>query len=125
MKEYFSLFFFFIKITEKIQTLHGERLQPYTMEIAKDATRAVKLVSEFESTIHTPAMALVHCAEDVIHTLNEMLPFDGQEPDLRFLELERLKEKLHSAVHFILQTLRTVAKYHHSHKKAGAAPPCR
>lgn len=59
----------------------------------------------------------------MIHTLEEMLLFDGQEPDPRILELERLKEKLHSAVHFILQTLKTVAKYHHSHKKAGAALP--
>lgn len=148
-----------MKITDQIQTLHGERLQPYNLEIAKDGARAMKLVTEFESTIHTPAMvpcfffpfllfsstnipssdssnfqhlsprwplclqALVRCAEDVIHTLEEMLPFDGQPADPCILELERLKEKLHSAVHFILQTLRTVARYHHSHKKAGTSLP--
>lgn len=45
-----------MKITDQIQTLHGERLQPYNLEFAKDGARAGKLVTEFESTIHTPAM---------------------------------------------------------------------
>lgn len=52
-----KLFFFFLmKITDQIQTLHAERLQPYNLEIAKDAAGAVKLVTEFESSVHTPAM---------------------------------------------------------------------
>lgn len=68
---------------------------------------------------HPLPQALVRCAEDVIHTLEEMLPFDGLARDQRILDLERLKEKLYSAVHFILQTLKAVTKYHHNYKKAG------
>lgn len=70
-------------------------------------------------SLPNPPQALVRCAEDVIHTLEEMLPFDGLAGDQRILDLERLKEKLYSAVHFILQTLKAVTKYHHSYKKAG------
>lgn len=128
--------------------------------IAKDDTQALKLVSEFEATIYTPAVvrvqsqkvlkvltvtlgslvcflsrlhknlrslffkplqALVRCAEDVIHTLAEILPFEGQIRDHWVLDLERLKEKVYSAVQFILQTLRSVSKYHRNYKKVGHA----
>lgn len=64
-----------------------------------------------------PLQALVRCAEDVIHTLAEILPFEGQIRDHWVLDLERLKEKVYSAVQFILQTLRSVSKYHRNYKK--------
>ncbi len=64
--------------------------------------------------------ALVRCAEDVIHTLAEILPFDGHNREHWVLDLERLKEKLHSAVHFILQTLRAVSSYHNNYNKASS-----
>ncbi|XP_039982148.1 uncharacterized protein LOC120789485 [Xiphias gladius] len=109
-----------LQITEQIETLLQEKLQPYKIEIAKDAARAVALVSHFEASIHTPAVALVRCAEDVIHTLAEILPFEGQSRERWVLDLERLKEKLHSAAHFILQTLRAVSNYHHYFNKANS-----
>ncbi|XP_023144520.2 uncharacterized protein LOC111580836 [Amphiprion ocellaris] len=107
-----------LQITEKIETLLQEKLQPYKMDIAKDAAKAAMMVSEFETSIHTPAMALVRCAEDVIHTLVEILPLDGQIRESWVLDLERLKEKLHSAVHYILQTLKAASSYHHYYNKA-------
>ncbi|XP_078130224.1 uncharacterized protein LOC144533037 isoform X3 [Sander vitreus] len=107
-----------LQITEQIKTLLEEKLQPYKMEIAKDAAKAVMLVSEFEASIHTHAMALIRCAEDVIHTASEILLFEGQTRERWVLDLERLKEKLHSAVHFILRTLRAVSSYHHYYSKA-------
>lgn len=61
--------------------------------------------------------ALVRCAEDVIHTLAEISPFEGQTGDHWVLDLERLKEKVYSAVQFILQTLRAVSKYHRNYEK--------
>ncbi|XP_028460278.1 uncharacterized protein LOC114572744 isoform X2 [Perca flavescens] len=107
-----------LQITEQIKTLLEEKLQPYKMEIAKDAAKAVMLVSQFEASIHTHAMALIRCAEDVIHTVSEILLFEGQTMERWVLDLERLKEKLHSAVHFILRTLRAVSSYHHYYSKA-------
>nr|XP_046228181.1 uncharacterized protein LOC124050094 [Scatophagus argus] len=109
-----------LQITEQIKTLHQEKLQAYKIEIAKDAAKAAMLVSEFEASVHTPAMALVRCAEDVIHTLAEILPFDGQTREHWALDLERLKEKLYCAVHFILQTLRAVSSYHRNYSKASS-----
>ncbi|KAM7394944.1 hypothetical protein PAMA_006604 [Pampus argenteus] len=109
-----------LQITEQIETLLQEKLQPYKMEIAKDAAKGEKLVSEFETSIETPAMALVRRAEDVIHTMAEILPLDSQTREHWVLDLERLKEKLHSAVHFILQTLRAVSKYHRYYNKANS-----
>lgn len=50
--------------------------------------------------------------------LAEILPFDGQTRESWVLDLERLKEKLHSAVHVILQTLRAVSNYHQYYNKA-------
>lgn len=47
------------QITEQIKSLHQEKLQPYKIEIAKDDARALKLVSEFEATIYTPAVVCV------------------------------------------------------------------
>lgn len=48
------------QITEQIKSLHQEKLQPYKIEIAKDDAKAMKLVSEFEATIYTPAVVGVH-----------------------------------------------------------------
>ncbi|XP_029318578.1 uncharacterized protein LOC115028846 isoform X2 [Cottoperca gobio] len=107
-----------LQITERIKTLLEEKLQPYKIEITKDAVKAAMLVSEFEASIHSPAMALIRCAEDVIRAVAEILLFDGQTRDHWVLDVERLKEKLHSAVHFILQTLRAVSSYHHHYNKA-------
>ncbi|XP_067428064.1 uncharacterized protein [Thunnus thynnus] len=109
-----------LQITEQIEILLQEKLQPYEIEIAKDAAKAGKLMSEFETSIHTPAMALVRCAEDVIHTMAEILPLDSQTRERWVLDLERLKEKLRSAVHFIFQTLRAVSSYHHYYNKANS-----
>ncbi|XP_018555248.1 puratrophin-1 [Lates calcarifer] len=109
-----------LQVTEQIEILLQEKLQPYKIEIAKDAAKAAMLVSHFEASIHTPAMALVRRAEDVIHTLAEILPFDGQSRERWALDLERLKEKLCSAVHFIFQTLRAVSNYHHYFNKANS-----
>ncbi|KAM7367522.1 hypothetical protein PAMP_013813 [Pampus punctatissimus] len=109
-----------LQITEQIETLLQEKLQPYEIEIAKDAVKAEKLVSEFETSIETPAMALVRRAEDVIHTMAEILLLDSQTRERWVLDLERLKEKLHSAVHFILQTLRAVSNYHRYFNKANS-----
>ncbi|KAK2856609.1 hypothetical protein Q5P01_005344 [Channa striata] len=107
-----------LQITEQIETLLQEKLQPYNIEIAKDSAKAATLVSQFEVSIHTPAMALVRCAEDVIHTLAEVLAFDSRSREHWVLDLERLKDKLYAAVHFILQTLRAVCNYHHYFNKA-------
>ncbi|KAM8831962.1 uncharacterized protein AB9W97_003308 [Spinachia spinachia] len=107
-----------LQITEQIKTLLQERLQPYKIEIAKDAAEAVMLVSEFEVSIHTPAMALIGCAEGVIHAVVEILQYDSQTRERWVLDVERLKEKLHSAVNFILRTLRAVSSYHHHYNKA-------
>ncbi|XP_047184590.1 uncharacterized protein LOC118283677 isoform X2 [Scophthalmus maximus] len=108
------------KITEQMETLHREKLQSYKMEIAKDAANAEMSVSHFEASIHTPAMALVRSAEDLIHTVAEILPSDGQSRECWVLDLERLKDKLRSAVHFILQTLRAFSNYHHLFNKASS-----
>ncbi|KAK5853357.1 hypothetical protein PBY51_007149 [Eleginops maclovinus] len=109
-----------LQITEQIKTLLEEKLQPYKIEIAKEASQAMMLVSQFEASIHRPAMALVRCAEDVIHTAAEVLLLDGQSRERWVLDVERLKDKLHSAVHFILQTLRAVSSYHHHYCKASS-----
>lgn len=45
-----------LQVSEKIETLLQEKIQPFKVEIAKDPTKAVILVSEFEASIHTPAM---------------------------------------------------------------------
>ncbi|XP_045915964.1 uncharacterized protein LOC123977384 [Micropterus dolomieu] len=109
-----------LQITEQIKTFLQDKLDPYKIEIVKDPAKAMMLVSEFEASIHTPAMALVRCAEDVNHTLVEILPFNGQTGESWVLDLERLKEKLHSAVHLTLQTLKAVCTYHHYYSKASS-----
>lgn len=48
------------QITEQIKILHQEKLKPFKIEIAKDDATALKLVSEFEATIYTPAVV---CAQ--------------------------------------------------------------
>lgn len=61
---------------------------------------------------------MVRCAEDVIHTLVEILPMsDGVTREKWVLDLERQKEKLHSSVLYVLQTLRAAASYPHYYNK--------
>ncbi|XP_013120046.1 uncharacterized protein LOC100698705 isoform X1 [Oreochromis niloticus] len=107
-----------LQVSEKIETLLREKIRPFKVEIAKDPTKAVILVSEFEASIHTPAMALVRWAEDVIQTSAEILPLDSQPTGSWAADLERLKDKLDSAVNVILQTLRAVSSYHRYYSKA-------
>lgn len=107
-------------IKEQIKTFLEEKLQPHKIEIAKDSANAVMLVSEFEASVHSPAMALVRCAEEVIHISAEILPFDAQTRERWVLDLVRLKDKLYSDVNFILQTLRAVSNYHHYYNKASS-----
>ncbi|XP_027895755.1 uncharacterized protein LOC114158457 isoform X1 [Xiphophorus couchianus] len=106
-----------LQIIVKMESLQ-EKLQPYRMEMVKDSTTAALLLSEFETSISTPAMALIRCAEDVIHTLEEISPVKSWHEESCALELERQKENLHSAVQVVLQTLRAVSSYHHYYNKA-------
>lgn len=66
--------------------------------------------------------ALVHRAEDVIHTVTEILQVTSPTRERWVHDLERLKEKLRSAVHFILQNLRAVSTYYHHYNKASLCP---
>lgn len=70
-----------------------------------------------------PYQALVGSAEDVIHAVAEVLLYDGQTSERWVLDVERLKEKLYSAVNFILRTLRAVSSYHKHYNKASPPPP--
>lgn len=82
--------------------------------------RIMKCLISFQSDSSPSSpvpQALVRCAEDVIHTLAEVLPVSGQSRERWVLHLERLKDKLHSTVNFILQTLRAVSSYHHYFNK--------
>ncbi|XP_008396720.1 uncharacterized protein LOC103457989 [Poecilia reticulata] len=106
-----------LQIIVKMESLQ-EKLQPYRMEMAKDSTTAALLLSEFETSISTPAMALIRCAEDVIHTLEEISPVKSWHEESWALELERQKENLHSTVRVVLQTLRAVSSCHHYYNKA-------
>ncbi|KAM9704376.1 uncharacterized protein ACNS7B_002718 [Menidia menidia] len=106
-----------LQITEKIERLQ-QKLLLYRIEIAKDRAQAEALLSDFEASIHTPAMGLVCWAEDVIHTLAEILPLEAQIREAWALDLERLVENLQSTVQYILHTLRAVSCYHHYYNKA-------
>ncbi|CAN9507602.1 unnamed protein product [Ophioblennius macclurei] len=107
-----------LQTTEKIETLLQEKLQPYDMRISKDTAEAAALASEFEASVHDPAMALVRRAEEVIGSAAEVLPLDGPSKESWVLDLERLKDKLHSAVHYVMQTLQAVSNHHHYYDKA-------
>ncbi|XP_071268338.1 uncharacterized protein [Salvelinus alpinus] len=110
------------QITEQIKSCQKEKLQPYRIEIAKDARKAETLTSEFEASIYTPAMALVHCAEDVIHTLADTLPpGDAQTREEWVQDLDRLKENFHAAVELPHQTLGAVADFYHYYTKMSAS----
>ncbi|XP_041951224.1 uncharacterized protein LOC121711587 isoform X4 [Alosa sapidissima] len=107
------------QITEQMGVLRKEKLQPYRIEIAKDASWADSLKLDFETCIYTPAMALVRRAEDVIHTLHEMLAHGEvlvREPWVD--ELEILKERFYSTVQLPYQTLRLVSDFYHYYDKA-------
>ncbi|XP_010881104.3 uncharacterized protein LOC105017854 [Esox lucius] len=107
------------KITEQINGLQKEKLRPYRIEIAEDARKAEMLTSEFESSIYTPAMALVRCSEDVIHTLTEIAPLgDAWTREEWIQDLKRLKDNFHSAVAVPHQTLKAVSDFYHYHSKA-------
>ncbi|XP_064195993.1 uncharacterized protein LOC135257312 isoform X1 [Anguilla rostrata] len=102
------------QITEHINNTGKEKLQPYRIEIAKDARRAESLKLKFEKTIYTPAMALVRRAEDVIHTFEEtVLPGDTQVREEWVDDLERLKEDFRSSVELPHQTLRAVSDFYY------------
>ncbi|XP_054618709.1 uncharacterized protein si:ch211-241j12.4 isoform X2 [Dunckerocampus dactyliophorus] len=105
-------------IMEKIECLLQNTLPSYKVEIAKDAAMAGKLVTEFKTSVHAPAMDLVCCAEDVMQTLAEMLPLDSDRREPWILDLERRKEKLHFSVQYILQTLRAVSCYYRHYHNA-------
>ncbi|PWA21865.1 hypothetical protein CCH79_00017593, partial [Gambusia affinis] len=106
-----------LQIIVKMESLQ-EKLQPYRTEMATDSTTTALLLSEFETSVSTPAMALIRCAEDVIHTLEEISPVKSWHEESWALELERQKENLHSAVQIVLQNLRAVSSYHHYYSKA-------
>uniref|UniRef100_A0A3Q2PV41 Si:ch211-241j12.3 n=1 Tax=Fundulus heteroclitus TaxID=8078 RepID=A0A3Q2PV41_FUNHE len=106
-----------LQIIVKMESLQ-EKLQLYKMEMAKDSAAAEMVLSEFEASISTPAMALVRSAEDVIDMLKEILPVKFQTRECWALGLEKLKEELRSAVNFIHQTLSAVCDYHNYYNKA-------
>ncbi|KAJ8397612.1 hypothetical protein AAFF_G00436110 [Aldrovandia affinis] len=106
------------QITEHIISTQKEKLQPYRIEIAKDARRAESLKAEFEN-IYTPAMALVRRAEDVIHTFEETVAAeDGQVREEWVEDLERVKENFRTAVELPHQTLRVVADFYYYYNKS-------
>lgn len=106
-----------LQITKEIESLLQQKLQPYKIHIAEDLAEAEKLASEFHSSIYAPAMCLVGSADDVVHTLADLLP-DALSRERWLLDLQRLKDKLHSTVHFTLQTLKAVSNYHSVYNKA-------
>ncbi|KAG7460645.1 hypothetical protein MATL_G00200960 [Megalops atlanticus] len=107
------------QIIEQIDTTRKEKLQPYRIEIAKDAKRAEILKVEFERSIYTPAMALVRRAEDVIHTLEETVPVrDSQAREEWVEELERVKESFRTAVELPHQTLRAVSDFYYYYNRS-------
>uniref|UniRef100_A0A3P9L3Z6 Uncharacterized LOC101162803 n=1 Tax=Oryzias latipes TaxID=8090 RepID=A0A3P9L3Z6_ORYLA len=108
-----------LQITEKIESLQ-EKLQFYKKEIANDGLKAETLLSEFKDSVHTPAVALVRCAEDLIHTLAEVLPLEARSREGWVLDLERLKDNLHSSVHYTHETLKAVHSYHRHHSKVSS-----
>lgn len=61
----FFIYFFYkcicllLQITEKIERFFQDKLQSYKIEVAKDAARAEMLMSNFETSIHTPAVVHV------------------------------------------------------------------
>lgn len=56
----------------------------------------------------------------MIHTVAEVLPLEARSRESWVLDLERLKDNLHSSVHYIHQTLRAVHSYHLHHSKASS-----
>ncbi|XP_052443188.1 uncharacterized protein LOC127984526 [Carassius gibelio] len=103
------------QIQEQMCVLYREKVEPYRIEVATDVHRAEEIRLEFEASVYTHAMALVRRAEDVMHTLAETVPFSERKPAEPWLEdLERLKEKLSSAVQRLYQTLSTVSDFHHT-----------
>lgn len=57
-------------------------------------------------------------AEDVIHTLPEMLPHGEVLPQEQWVEeLEVLKERFYSTVQLPYQTLRVVSEFYHYYDK--------
>lgn len=52
----FWLIYLQLQITEQIKSYQKEKLQPYRIEIAKDARKAETLTSEFDASIYKPAM---------------------------------------------------------------------
>uniref|UniRef100_A0A1A7YWD7 Si:ch211-241j12.3 n=1 Tax=Iconisemion striatum TaxID=60296 RepID=A0A1A7YWD7_9TELE len=90
------------------------------MGISRSSAKGAVSLSEFETTVYSPAMVLVQCSEDVIYTLEEVLPLEAQTRESWVLDLERLKDNLHSDVNLVLQTLRAVSDYHRYYNKASS-----
>ncbi|CAL8316333.1 unnamed protein product [Boreogadus saida] len=108
-----------LRIRDQMEALLTERVQPYRVEVAEDEERARATAAEFEASVYTPAMALVRCSEDVLHTLEETVPGGGglgREPWVG--ALEALKDQLLSAVEPLHQTLGAQCDFHRCYSKA-------
>ncbi|CAL8315123.1 unnamed protein product [Lota lota] len=107
-----------LRIRDQMEVLLTEKVQTYRVEMAEDEERARTTAAEFEASVYTPAMALVRCSEDVLHTLEETVPIGGgpvREPWV--VELEALKEKLLSMVEFLHQMLGAQCDFHCCYSK--------
>ncbi|XP_056436727.1 uncharacterized protein LOC130374150 isoform X1 [Gadus chalcogrammus] len=108
-----------LRIRDQMEALLTERVQPYRVEVAEDEERARATAAEFVASVYTPAMALVRCSEDVLHTLEETVPGGGgpgREPWVG--ELEALKDQLLSAVEPLHQTIGAQCDFHRCLSKA-------
>nr|XP_023666047.1 uncharacterized protein LOC111843059 isoform X2 [Paramormyrops kingsleyae] len=96
-----------------------EKLQPYRIEMAKDAEKAQSLKTHFETSVYRPAMALVHRADDVLHILAEsMSPVEIQAHGEWIMQLDRVKEKFFAAVDLPYQTLKAVSDFYYYYNKS-------
>ena len=57
---YFCKLHVYFQITNEIKNLHQEEVQPYKLNIAQNAAEAVKLLCDFEISIHAPAMVCIY-----------------------------------------------------------------
>ncbi|KAJ3606230.1 hypothetical protein NHX12_025750, partial [Muraenolepis orangiensis] len=103
-----------------MEVLLTEKVPTFRVEVAEDEDAARRTVAEFETLVYTPAMALVRCSEDVLHTLSETVHTGGggwlEEPWVGQLEL--LTEKLLSTVEFLHRMLGAQCDFHRCYRKA-------
>ncbi|XP_048842096.1 uncharacterized protein LOC125714966 isoform X2 [Brienomyrus brachyistius] len=96
-----------------------EKLQPYRIEMAKDAEKAQSLKADFETSVYRPAMALVHRADDVLRMLAEsMSPVEIQAHGEWIMQLDRVKEKFLAALDLPYQTLKAVSDFYYYYNKS-------